>query len=124
MDINTIVTRPYDNHHCLWPRRDWNKGYAKGIRSHWYFIVKIPRKTLHARIHEGITCIPVPPGQICRRVFEKIMSLDSYGLLSEEDPLESRLEMLASMFDGLYDPTADAIREQSKIVRRFYNRPP
>lgn len=122
-DSKTII-RPYDTHHCLWPRREWNKGYAKGLRTHWYFMVTIPRKTLHAKIHEEMGCIPVPPGQAAREAFEKIMALESYGGITAEDPIEKRLELLASIFRTTSPETAIALNKQAGIVRRFYVRPP
>lgn len=115
--------KTYDKHHCLWPRTSWNKGFAKEIRNHWYFVVEIPMKTLHSDIHDELPGIPVPPGNIARWAYEQIIMLDSYKVLHSNDRIEDRLEMLASIFDCASQPTADALRQQAKIIHRFYTRP-
>ena len=114
----------YDSHHCLWPRADYSKGYAKVLRQYWYFIVKVPRETVHSAIHQEIGCVPVPPGGVAKEAYKHLIMLENYGVLHPDDPIERRLELLASLFDYAYQPTADALRKQKEIVHRFSKRPP
>lgn len=104
-------------------RRKWNKGYAKSIRNYWYFIVLIPRDTLHARIHHGIETIPVPEECIARKVYDRIRELDRFGWLRLDDSIEKRLQLLISLFEKDEPSTADAFRKQLCLVRGFEKTP-
>lgn len=108
-----------DKHHVCWPRRVWNVGYAKALRTHWYFMIRIPRKTLHAKIHHEMGEIPIPSGNAARQAYEQVINLERYGALHKDDPIEKRLGLLASLFDCIDQPTADAFRQQLRIVRQF-----
>ena len=112
-----------DNHHLCWPKHDWQKGYAKAIRTHWYFIMKIPRRTLHAKIHHEMMWIPPPKGQQAKAAYEQIIALESYGALRKDDPIEKRLQLLVALFDCAEQPTCDAFKRQLEIVRKFYSGP-
>ena len=49
--------------------------------------------------------------------------LQTYGAIGPNDTLEKRLEILIALFDPIAKPTADALREQLKIVHEFHNKP-
>lgn len=115
--------KAFDRHHVCWPRRAWNTGYAKALRTHWYFLVKIPRKTLHAAIHHEMGQVPTPSGAAAKQALEQVLNLERYGALHRDDPLEKRLGLLASLFDCVDQPTADAFRQQLRIVRSFNKSP-
>lgn len=109
--------------HLWYPRHDYSKGYAQGLRGHWYSVVEIPRETLHAQIHAEVTHIPVPRGDIAKEAYKHLLVLEFNGAISKRDPVEKRLGLFIAFFDGCYYPTADAFRKQLDVIRRFY-RPP
>lgn len=59
-----------------------------------------------------------------RIVLEQLGYLEKYGAISESDPVERRLQLLASLFDCIEQPTADAFRKQLQVVREFKKTPP
>lgn len=118
------MARKLDKHHLCFPRRGWNKGYAHALRHHWYFVTEIPRETLHARIHESVTNVPVPSGQSAKDAYEQVVMLESYGALHKEDPIEKRLGLLIALFDCCEPKTADAFKRQLETVRKFNKKAP
>lgn len=112
--------RRFDTHHLIWVKRDWNNGSLRSLRSHWYFRVPLPKQTLHAQIHHEMTHIPVPKAVYAKQALEYIRILESRGLIHQNDPAERRLFLLAAIFDGVAQPTADALRQQAQIISKFY----
>lgn len=108
-----------DKHHLCWPRKKWNTGYARAIRNHWYFIVEIPKKTLHPAIHNQMTHIPVPRGLAAKSAYEQVVMLEQYQAIHKDDPIEKRLTLLIALFDCIEQPTADAFRKQLEIITNF-----
>lgn len=108
-----------DKHHLCFPRKDWNKGYAHAIRGHWYFVVEIPKDTLHPEIHHTVPSVPVPRGSSAKDAYEQVVMLESYGVLHKTDPIEKRLRLLVALFDCADQPTADAFKEQLKVITNF-----
>lgn len=84
----------------------------------------IPKTTLHRFIHENMTHIPVPSELAAKGALEQLRYLEKYGAISDDDPIEKRLGLLAALFDCVAQPTADGFREQLAIVRKFYEKPP
>lgn len=113
----------YDRHHLLWTRRSWEKGALRKLRLHPYCIVVLHRDTLHQYIHAKMTDIPVPKTSSVKAVLDHLALLEGYGAIGSNDPIEKRLNVLAALFDCMEQPTADALREQLRIVREF-NYPP
>lgn len=108
-----------DRHHLLWDKSSWNKGYCKALRSHWYFVVTIPRNTLHAQIHYGITRIPPPRGMMAKDVYEQVIMLESYGSLHKNDSIEKRLNLLIMLFSCAEEETANALRHELDLIRKY-----
>lgn len=113
----------YDVHHLCFMRKNWNYGYAKAIRQFYYCKVKIQRDTLHRYIHENMSNIPTP-GSSARTIYEQLLMLDRMGVLHDDDSIEKRLMVLTSLFDGVEQPTADALKRQTSIIQKFKNKPP
>lgn len=114
----------FNTHHLCWPRKKWNKGYAKLIRSHWYFNVQIPADTLHAEIHWEIGEIPVPSAAAAKAAYEQIKALEKNGALHENDSIELRLSLLMALFECIAKPTANALRDQLYLIRRSSKKAP
>lgn len=115
--------RDSDVHHLCFPRKKWSNGYAKAIRNYWYFMVLIPRRTLHANIHKELRSIPCPSGQSAAMAYDHIRLMDKYGALSLDDPIEKRLNLLIGVFDCIEQPTANALRRELEIIRKYEQKP-
>lgn len=113
----------FDRHHLCWPRRDWNTDYCKALRDHWYFIAKIPRKTLHVRIHQAVLCVPTPTEASAKYVYEQVLLLEQYKALRRDDPIEKRLDLLATLFKSIDHHVAEAFEQQLRVVHKFYTPP-
>ena len=88
----------------------------------WYNRVYIPRDTLHREIHAYIAWVPVPRAISLRSAMEQLRMLEKYGGIKDTDPIEKRLKVLIALFECSEDPTANALKEQLRIVERF-NKP-
>lgn len=115
-----------DRHHqhLCYQRRHWNKGWLKILRNYYYCIVKVPRSPIHKNIHEFIGDVPQPKGKNAKDALEQLMLLSRAGAISDNDPIEKRLYVLAALFDCCDQPTADAFRKQLEIVHRFNKKAP
>ena len=109
-----------DRHHILWPQHDWNRGYAKELRNHWYMVVPIPMNTLHRTIHHEIVHIPVPRGFIAKQALEQLDMLERHGALHPYDNIEKRLMVIMALFECCEPATHAALKRQQDIVRKFY----
>lgn len=108
----------------MWDRSSWNKGYCKAIRSYWYFVVAIPRNTLHAKIHHEIFRIPPPSGASAKDAYNTIVLLDKYGILSKDDPIDKRVAILISLFNYAEPETVIALKREESIIHEFYEGAP
>jgi hypothetical protein len=113
-----------DNHHCCFIKKRWSTGAIKELRQFHYCIVPLPKATLHHFIHDNISYIPVPKESNARDALAQLRALELEGAISDRDPIEKRLKVLAALFDCCDQPTADAFRRQAAIVRKFYANPP
>ena len=113
-----------DNHHLLYPRKVWNKGYCYALRTHKYCIVRIAKKTLHRGLHREVMKVPLPSEENARCALEQINMLWRYGAIHADDSIEKRLTLLIALFEYVEEPTAEALKRQLGIVQRFYDRPP
>lgn len=113
-----------DRHHILWYKKDYDKGWAKRIRDHWYCSVEIPRDTLHKRIHHEVAHIPVPRVISIKAALEQLELLEEFGGISREDPIDKRLMVLMAVFDRCEPDTHAALNKQYEVVCKFYNKKP
>ena len=117
------ISSAQDRHHIFFMRKSYSKGELSTLRLFWYCIVSIPRDTMHREIHCEINNIPVPSGLNARLALEQLYALEEYGAISWDDPIEKRLEVLISLFECCEQPTADALKRELKVVRRFNQKP-
>lgn len=110
-----------DCHHIFWQRKMWNKGYLRELRDFYYCRVIIPKNTLHYDIHQKILFIPIPRPLSARFAIEQLEMLDYYGAISDDDSFEKRLKILIELFKYVDEPTAQALKTQLDIVRRYNN---
>lgn len=113
------ITKVRDKHHLCYQRRKWQRGYLRLLRDYWYCRVYIPRDTLHRKLHLELKDVPVPQNASAKAALEQLEHLEKYSAISEFDSIERRLDLLASLFDCSDQATADAFREQLRIVREF-----
>lgn len=110
---------PYDRHHILYIREDWNKPILDELRIHPYCIIKMERNTIHKYIHSHLAYIPVPREHSAKNVLFHLDCLERYNVIGPEDPIEKRLAVLIALFECIEQPTADALREQLRLVHEF-----
>lgn len=109
----------YNRHHLLWPRTDWDTGYAKELRNHWYLIVEIPMGTVHQAIHREVYSIPPVKGEKAKSILQQLKLLEKRGILKKDDSIEKRLTILIALADYLSPETVAALKEQLYVVQRF-----
>ena len=112
-----------DWHHILWQRNKWSQGYVYKLRDHPYCRISIPRETLHRHIHLEMIGIPVPSQDSAKIVLDQLGCLYERGLISLDDSFEKRLKILATLFEGYDQETADAIKKQLDLVCEYYASP-
>ena len=78
---------------------------------------------IHRYLHVHLACIPPPNGRIVKEVIEQLQMLEYYGAISLDDPIEKRLKVLIAFFDCVEQPTADALKEQLRLVYEFKKSP-
>lgn len=117
--VRRQINNTHDRHHLCWTRRKWGTGYLCQLRLHHYCIVAIPRDTLHRYIHSEMCFIPIPEQNSAKFALEHLGYLESVGAISDNDPIEKRLKVLAALFDCTDQKTADAFREQLRIVSAY-----
>lgn len=111
-----------DMHHLLWCRREYNRGWAKRLRGHWYLSVEIPRDTLHRQIHYEVDHIPVPRVVSIKSALEQFSLLEKFNGISRDDNIEKRLMVLLALFDCAEPATYNALKKQYNVVCKFYNK--
>lgn len=119
--LKSVTVSVINHHHILWERRLWNSGSLRALREYYYCIVPLPKETIHKLIHEKIRNVPVPKQSYARYVLDELKKLDDVGAISDKDRIEKRLSVLICFFDCIEQETANALWEQLKIVREFYN---
>lgn len=109
--------RGFDNHHLLWTRRSYDRGYARALRNHPYCQALIPKETLHKNIHHALRCVPVPAGADAKNVFELLVWLERLELLDFDDPIEKKLKFLIENLKT--ESTVNALQTQLRVVENF-----
>lgn len=117
------VKSPFDRHHLFWIRKEWNKGELNKLRLHPYCIVPLDRVTIHRYLHVHLACIPTPNGRIVGEILDQLKMLENYGAISQDDSIEKRLKVLIALFECVEQPTADALKEQLRLVYEFKKSP-
>ena len=115
--LPTKARRGFDNHHLLWTRHNYDRGYARALRNHPYCQALIPKETLHKNIHHALRCIPVPSGADAKNVFELLVWLERLELLNFDDPIERKLMFLIENIKT--ESTLHALEAQLKVVTDF-----
>ena len=110
--------REDDNHHLLWQRKNWAKGWVRSLRNHPYCQAYIPRDTLHKRIHHEIPTIPLPEGKDARNVFELLLWLESRDGLDFSDDVLQKLDFLIENLTT--EATVEALKRQRQVILDFY----
>ena len=113
-----------DTHHLCYIRKSWGQGYARAIRRFPYCKIEIPKSTLHKAIHDAVRCIPAPPDDAAKAVYQELVYLARWGMIHENDPIERRLNILIKLFDHEAPHTADGFRKQLNAVQSYKNKPP
>lgn len=113
------VKTPFDRHHIFFTRKIWSKGKLDKLRLHPYCVIPLYRNSIHRYLHIHQAYIPAPSGRVVDDIIEQLGHLQEYGGISQNDPLEKRLIVLISLFECIAQPTADALKEQLRIVREF-----
>ena len=113
------VKTPFDKHHIFYIRKEWNKGELDKLRLHPYCIVKVRRNTLHRYLHTHLAYIP--DERCVQDMVDCLKFLEDNKAIGPKDQLEKRLAILISLFELVEQPTADALKEQLKIVHEFKN---
>ena len=111
---------PLDRHHIFYIRKEWNKGKLDLLRRHPYCVIPLDSETIHRYIHVHLACIPAPSGGVVDSVLMQLDFLKRYDAIGPGDSLEKRLIVLIALFECIAQPTADALKEQLRIVREFY----
>lgn len=109
-----------DYHHILFQGRHWKCGWAKILREHPYCGAYIPQATLHREIHSKIHDVPTPNGPECRMAVEALNSWLEAGLITAEDRLDKRIEMIAKCFRARCPATTAILDWQREVVSKFY----
>lgn len=115
---------PLDRHHIFYPRKEWNQGKLDKLRLHPYCIFSLDRDTIHRYLHIHLAFIPTPSRKIIDRVIFQLNALEKRGAIGPADSLEKRLIVLTALFECSAQPTADALKEQLRLVREFYKKAP
>ena len=113
------LSRKEDNHHLWYCKSAYGKGYLKALRTHWYCVVKILRKTLHSQIHHELMWVHPPSGRSAKYAYEHLMMLESYGALKKTDSIEQRLGLMIALFECSDPDTVEDLKAQLAIVERF-----
>ncbi len=108
-----------DRHHLLYQRRHWQKGYLSELRLFWYCIILIQKDPLHRLIHEYVGDVPTPREVSAKEALKQLRLLEKYGAISENDSIEKRLIVLIALFESSDQPTAEALKRQLNIVRKY-----
>lgn len=112
----------YNQHHLFYIRRSWNTKKPKQLRAYSYCIISIP-VVLHERIHAEVTNVPVPRASSIDSAIDQLDYLSRYRAIKPTDNIEKRLCVLIALFECIEPETAEALKQQLRIVREFYRAP-
>lgn len=118
-----VIDQAKDRHHVFYQGRHYKNGALTVLRHHPYAVAMIPRNTLHRMIHEFLGDVPAPSHINAQSALDQLRSLEFYGVIGENDTIQRRLQVFIALFDCVEQPTADALKKQLAIVRKFYHEP-
>lgn len=113
----------FDRHHILFIGAEWRRGYLGLLRRYPYCVITLHKNSIHRYIHTHMLRVPVPRESTAKDVIMHLSLLEQYGAITQEDAIEKRLLVLIALFDCAEQPTADALREQLRIVHEFKKSP-
>ena len=113
------VKTPFDKHHIFYIRKEWNQGDLDKLRLYHYCVIKVRRNSLHRHLHTHLAYIPAPKDYPAQDAINLLKELEEAKAIGPKDTLEKRLGILIALFDHVEQPTADALREQLRIVHEF-----
>ena len=113
----------WDCHHIFYCRKSYKTKTLRDLRELPYCKVYIPKDTVHKTLHALVRCVPAPKEVNAKGAMYQLRLLEEYGAISPQDSLEKRVEVLAALFDCVEQPTADALREQARIVHEHKKAP-
>lgn len=105
-----------------WLINEFRESILINLREHPYCGMYIPQDTLHREIHSKVHDIPTPCGKACRVAVEAIDSWLAGGLISLDDPLERRIEVISWCFKAKYKPITAMLEYQREVVIEFKKR--
>ena len=106
--------------HLCYQKKFWRSNHgARALRDFHYCKVKIPRDTLHKKLHALVPFVPVPKSINAECALIELRMLEARHGISKDDGVEKRLRVLAALFDCIEQPTADAFRKQADIIHEF-----
>lgn len=82
------------------------------------------RDGIHRYIHTHLAYIPTPRELSVESVIFQLKCLEKHEVIGLEDPIERRLAILIALFECVEQPTADALKEQLRLVHEFKKSPP
>ena len=65
-------------------------------------------------------CVPPPSGSTAKKVYEKLLSMESSGQISRKDSAERRMDLITYLFKEEEKETAKAFEKQMVIIHDFY----
>ena len=120
-----MIIEKKDSHHLCYTRKGWSKKYARKFRTDKYCIVVLPRDTIHAQIHQHLIEIPAPTEDGARNALKQLEVLKSIRMAQHCDTIDTRLAIIASVFERSDPETAEALKEQRRIVSELLkDKPP
>ena len=78
---------------------------------------------LHDRIHANVETVPVPKSKSIDYALDQLDYLSRFGAIKPSDNIEKRLGVLVALFECIEPETAEALKQQLRIVREFYRAP-
>lgn len=114
-----------NEHHLLFTRHEWIKWGSK-LRGHPYYKRIIPIKKLHDQIRRQIECIPSPPKEICKYIFNATEdALMRHEIDADYDTIEQRIDFFLKQLNGCRGDndclaTISALEKQREIVSKYY----
>lgn len=110
-------------HHLIFQARHFNTGYAKHLRNHWYFKVRIPQDTTHRIIHSRLHDIVMPGGNLCKTAYQHLVEAEKAEQIHTTDTPQQRLTWLIQEWKG--EPKAEVtvaeLIYQRHLFDEYYN---
>lgn len=117
--IAATQNRHSNRHHIFYQRRYWDKRiWSHALRNHQFCIVELPIKN-HNAIHAELLTVPIPTEPICENTVRELNRLWGFGAIGPDTPIQVRLDVLICLLDCAATATANALKEQKKILDKL-----